>query len=236
MRAADRVRTFDRSVKISLDRFIKEDRPQAFARAATRITEDALRQNESVLGFEPDYERFVDGVRGAPFTAIRFGGRALVRFDVEQGLANQMVEDVYALLIANSPRGPAKDTGKRGPHYADAFIVLADDKRIRPPFVVPPDFQELVLVNPRPYARKIEGVGNLKPLSAQRPNGVVEETMRQARRKWRQFAFAYGFKPVARFYAAGNTTAGARRNRRTSTTAASLTRAASFPAIFISRR
>lgn len=236
-RAPQMIQSFDRSIKLALDKVSDVDRPRLFARAASAATREAADINERTLGYAPKQVRVVDGVIGAPFEAVRPGGKAVVRFEVATGLAAEMVQDVYDRLVRNSPVGPPKDTGKRGPHYRDAFIVLVDDKRLRPPFTdIPDDFDEIVLVNPRPYARKIEGNPGLRPLSSQRPNGVIEETMREARSRWRQFAFSYSYKPVARIFAAGNQTTGARRGRTGSRSVASVTRASSFPAIFISLR
>lgn len=135
------------------------------------------------------FRRWVDGTLGKPLEQAKLV--TLTAFETLQIVIDATIE----ALIAASPYGPEK-----GGHYRDDHWLFVNGQR-RDAFaegvavtVAPTD--QIIIVNARPYARKIEGAArrgasrrDRRPgLSVQAPNGVYEITAREIARRFGHIA------------------------------------------------
>jgi len=178
-----------------------------FYRASTRqmlISETkrltALNQQAIVQAFgsPAEIEQIVDGQQG------RALDQALKYTDTIFHLHTNVVDEALRLLITRSPVGP----GRNG-HYRDAHWLYVNGVR-RDAMLQGGNKVELkrgdkiVIINVKPYARKIEGGAKHKyrarltqrrpGLSSQAPDGVYEVTARDLKNKYDKIAiirFAY---------------------------------------------
>jgi len=154
---------------------------------------------QAAFGHEAPIERFVDGQPNKPLSQVNPAGFTLTRFEL---LTNVVDEAIKALVLA-SPVGPAK-----GGHYRDDHWLFVNGQRrdfgIEGSTVILAANDNVIIVNLRPYSRKIEGgarerfrgrMTNRRPgLSVQAPNGVYEITARDLQRRFGNVAsirFAY---------------------------------------------
>ncbi|MBI1207504.1 MAG: hypothetical protein GC191_09490 [Azospirillum sp.] len=183
--------------------------PEASARLATAARE-ARAEVEADQGVYPT-TLFVDGRQSGSEDQVRPGGTIEYHFQV----VGDVVDAVYRLLVEASPVGPAKAGHYRDDHWlyvnGRRRDASAEGARIE---LVPGD--EVVFLNSRPYARKIEGgfrrihpdpaVSDYKRRrygkkvrragqSVQAPGGVYELVVREARRRFHNWPvdiiFAY---------------------------------------------
>lgn len=114
----------------------------------------AKREHDQVMRTEPrpaSFQRFVDGVEGAPEEAVRLGG--VIVYDYPR--MDLVVAHARQVLFERSPFGRPE-----GGHYRDRHrltlngVEVADVSGFRPG-------DEIAIVNTSPYARKIE-MGTMK--------------------------------------------------------------------------
>lgn len=130
---------------------------------ARQVLGEAKATNARALGSVPPYETFVDGVEGANELSVKPTGRIVYQFE----LVGDLMADAIEMLQQYSP--------VRSGAYANSHEVFADGVQVENPND-PPVAKEYVIMNLRPYARKIEGTirsgGDRPPQSRQAPNGV----------------------------------------------------------------
>lgn len=137
----------------------------------------------------------VDGREGAPLDSAQ----RVIKYRYSYWA--DIIDTVYRMLVETSPVGPAE-----GGHYRDDHMLFVNGQRrdagAEGAEVLIPQSAEVVFINTRPYARKIEGgmrfqnyvyggaghSGSRKTggLSSQAPNGVYEITAKEAQRKFGQ--------------------------------------------------
>lgn len=129
-------------------------------------------------------QTFVDGRQGAVEETARES--IVYRYSYWA----EIIDEVWRMLVEASPVGPAE-----GGHYRDDHWLFVNGHRRDAPTEggavdIPPN-AEVVFVNTRPYARKIEGgmlgvnkAGRRGGLSDQAPNGVYEMTAKAARSRF----------------------------------------------------
>jgi len=139
------------------------------------------------------YRRFVDGVLGKPLEQVSDHGYTLTQFELIQSVVDAAIE---ALILA-SPVGPEKGGHYRDDHWLYVNGARRDFSAERSEVAIGPT-DTVVIVNVRPYARKIEGgsrrrfsgrLTDRRPgLSVQAPNGVYEITAQALRRRFGNIA------------------------------------------------
>jgi hypothetical protein len=94
-----------------------------------------------------------------------------------------VLDEIYRALLGHSPFGPAEHG-----HYQDDHWIYVNGQRRdahgEGMFIDIPRGAEVVFVNARPYARKIEGTPGRPAISAQAPSGVYEITAIAMARKY----------------------------------------------------
>jgi hypothetical protein len=151
------------------------------------VTKSAANQNRILraFGHEAPFERVVDGVLGKPLAQAQ--EVTLTRF----ALFSNIVDVAIRMLMQRSPYGPDKDGHYRDDHWLYVNQIRRDATHEGAVVQIKPG-DNVVIINMRPYARKIEGgatnrfrnrLTNRRPgLSAQAPNGVYEITARDLQR------------------------------------------------------
>lgn len=156
-----------------------------------RLTEDNQRAIRAELGKDASVERYVDGVLGKPVEQVNENGFTLTEFH----MLSAVVDDAFQMLIQASPTGP-----EEGGHYRDDHRLFVNgterDSDIEGNLIEFRPGDVVVIVNTRPYARKIEGgfrhvggskrsMANRRPgLSVQAPDGVYQVTANELRRRY----------------------------------------------------
>ena len=151
---------------------------------------------QRVFGHPAPWERFVDGQSAKPLTQVQES--TLTRFHLQSGI----VDAALRMLMERSPYGPDEGGHYRDDHWLFVNNVRRDATHEGAVVEIKPG-DEVVIINMRPYARKIEGgargrthrLTDRRPgLSVQAPNGVYEITARDLQRKFGTVAiirFAY---------------------------------------------
>jgi hypothetical protein len=154
-----------------------------------RLTYDRTTRNQQaimrVFGHEAPFQRWVDGVLGKPVTQAQ--EVTLTRFS----LFSNIVDVAIRMLMERSPYGPGKDGHYRDDHWLFVNEIRRDATHEGDVVQIKPG-DNVVIINMRPYARKIEGgarhrfsnrLTDRRPgLSVQAPNGVYEITARDLQR------------------------------------------------------
>lgn len=153
-------------------------------RLTNELTEENQRAIAGSFGDQVPIQRFVDGVLGKPLEQVKPDGVTLTEFE----LIGHVVDAVLQELFQVSPYGPEK-----GGHYRDDHWLFVNGQRrdasVEGGAVRIDPTDKVVIINTRPYARKIEGGarrrsgGRASPrrpgLSVQAPDGVYEITARK---------------------------------------------------------
>lgn len=138
--------------------------PQAFSRAiaaeARLMRDELIAQGRA----DPEYDTYVNGVKGAREETIKPGGIILYQFNMLGVAAFVGVTEARALSPAQSG------------DYRRAWMVGVNGRLWRGALEDIPAGSEVMIVNPLPYARKVEmgyKGGGKKFISV--PNGIVEK-------------------------------------------------------------
>jgi hypothetical protein len=119
-------------------------RSKAFGAYAREVIDETDAHNDSAVGRDVTYETFVDGARS---DALETAKSTIV---AEWDLLTDSFEWIEEQLILHSPRGPDVNG-----HYGEVHVFLADGVKADPARP-PPDMEEGIFVNAKPYARKLE--------------------------------------------------------------------------------
>lgn len=138
----------------------------AFARQKLR---EAQAQNRRVLKREPAYRQFVDNVEGRPLEHVRPDGRIVFTFEIGA--------DLVGFILAELQRVSPVDSGD----YRKSHLVFADGREVEPGANLA-GAEEIVLLSPLPYSRKIE-LGLMK----MKLDGTSEVYQQAARAALRRF-------------------------------------------------
>jgi hypothetical protein len=151
---------------------------------------------EQIFGHPAPTQLFVDGQSGKPLSQAEVV--TLTRFE----LHSNVIDAALKMLMERSPYGPDEGGHYRDDHWLFVNNIRRDATREGDMVQINPG-DEAVIINMRPYARKLEGgalsrtnrLTNRRPgLSAQAPNGIYEITARDLQRKFGTVAiirFAY---------------------------------------------
>lgn len=126
--------------------------------------------NRRALGYDPTYDTFVDGRRGAALESVHPNGTILFAFD--------LLDDLFAWIGEQLVLHAPVLTGR----YQRSFRFYADGREINPGAEVPAA-REYYFISSVPYARKIE-----RGHSSQAPNGVFEVVAALARSRFGNLA------------------------------------------------
>jgi len=158
----------------SVARNIRLFRDQALSPAAqsARLAAVAIKARDQAVqsgDAPPHWVTIVDGRQGVPETDVRPDGFILYRFNV-MGLAAR------AALQLCTERSPV-----RSGRYRDSWMVVIDGKPWTQDVTDIPDGASVMIVNPQPYARKID-TGAMKNMSV--PPGIVDAVRKLVQRKF----------------------------------------------------
>jgi hypothetical protein len=142
--------------------FLKEElspeaRKAVMASFAREELGKAQATNRQALGYDPEYETFVDGRRGAALESVNPDGGTIL-------FAFELLDDLFAWIGEQLVLHAPVLSGE----YQRSFRFYADGKEIDPGAPAP-TAREYVFLSAVPYARKIE-----RGHSDQAPNGVFE--------------------------------------------------------------
>ena len=171
------VTTVARSVRLFADQALSPAALSAYlAGEAQRIRDEVI-----AAGDAPNsYRTLVDGREGAPESSVRPDGTIEYKFNL-LGLAV-----IYALTRCIA-RSPVKDG-----NYKRAWQVVVDGKPWPGDIEDIPSDAEVMVVNPLPYARKID-VGGQK-MSV--PPQIIEDARQASRRRYPTLNFARVFVTI----------------------------------------
>lgn len=142
-----RAATFSRSLRLFVDRNLSPDFLRAeMARRAVAARDELIARGEA----PPCWRRYVNGKADAPETSVRLDGTILYRFN----LTSEAAEAALDLCRSTSP--------VRSGRFRDAWVLICDGKTWKKPLKDLPADGTILIVNPMPYARKIE-TGALEP-------------------------------------------------------------------------
>lgn len=130
--------TFDRQLVLATEELEPAKINAALARFARRELAKAI-----AAGASPQYERYVNGVKGAPESAVKAPGPIVYEFINWPIVINAALEE----LKKRSPR--------RSGRYINSFVVLANQEPVTDYSKIPAD-AEVIITNFQPYVRKIE--------------------------------------------------------------------------------
>lgn len=165
---------------------------EAIIRETTRRTAANQARIAQIFGEAAPTRRFVDGVEGKPLEQVAPNGVTLTEFDLYPAIITATWEALYQA----SPVGPGKNGHYRDDHWLFVNGVRRDAATEGDKILVRPG-DDIVFLNAKPYARKIEGgaraktrrMTNRRPgLSVQAPNGVYEVTMMALKRRFGNIA------------------------------------------------
>ena len=159
-------RSVARNIRLFRDQALSPVAQSArLAAVAIQVRDQAVRSGDA----PPHWTTNVDGRQGAPESSVRPDGFILYKFNV-LGLAAK------AALQLCKERSPV-----RSGRYRDSWVVVVDGKPWTTDVADVPDGAEIMIVNPQPYARKID-TGAMKKMSV--PPGIVEAVRQSVQRKF----------------------------------------------------
>lgn len=152
-------------------------RKQIIREMSQKAFGEARAHNRSVLGYAPRESLATDGVEGKLPEEMKVGGRAVLTFGVQDG-GSLLAAFAIAELQKVSPRGRSNSKAE-AERYAANHIVIVDGRVAEPPYLLPQGWNQIIITNVLPYARKIE-----RGLSSQRPDGVYEAIVLPRTKEW----------------------------------------------------
>jgi len=185
-------------IKTIIER-IEVQTKEAIIRETRRRTDENQAAIRAAFGNTAPITRFVDGVEGKALEDVKPNGVTLTEFD----LFSHVITETWNALVLASPYGPDE-----GGHYRDDHWLFVNgtrrDAATEGGKIEIKAGDDIVFVNARPYARKIEGgavsrfrkrLTDRRPgLSVQAPDGVYEITAAALNRRLgnlASFRFAY---------------------------------------------
>lgn len=203
-----------RNIRLFRDQALSPAAQSAYlARVAINARDTAVRRGDA----PPHWTTNVDGRQGAPESSVRPDGFILYRFNV-MGLAAK------AALQLCKERSPV-----RSGRYRDSWVVVVEGKPWSGDVADVPDGKPVMIVNPQPYARKID-TGAMK-MSV--PPGIVEAVRQSIQRKFPTVNAARAFVTVPSGLL-DNAPYILRRNGRAKDRTAG--KAITYPALILTRR
>ena len=207
-------RSVARNIRLFRDQALSPAAQSAYlARVAINARDTAVRRGDA----PPHWTTNVDGRQGAPESSVRPGGFILYRLNV-MGLAAK------AALQLCKERSPV-----RSGRYRDSWVVVVEGKPWTGDVSDVPDGKQVMIVNPQPYARKID-TGAMK-MSV--PPGIVEAVRQSIQRKFPTVNAARAFVTVPSGLL-DNAPYILRRNGRAKDRTAG--KAITYPALILTRR
>jgi hypothetical protein len=175
------------------------DLAAGIARTVQRATWQIAEEEKARAGFDSSAVVVTDGVRGKSIQDVKPFGKIV--FVADTSIADAVLW-ALAKLIAISPVGPAE-----GGHYKDDHVVMINgvavvgNIRVALSNLAPGD--RVQIVNPRIYARKLEGAtasrrtgrSRRKASSRQAPNGIYRVVLRLLVQRYSKSMF-FDFKYV----------------------------------------
>lgn len=134
--------------------------------------------NRRAIGNVPNYETYVDGLKGGTEDAVKPEGTIVYEFN----LIEEVIDWIQEQLLLHSPI--------RSGRYRRSHVLFADGEEVQFGAVIPPA-QRYVFVNSQPYARRIE-----RGWSSQAPEGVFETVADLAQRKSNLATIRFGFESL----------------------------------------
>jgi len=159
-------RSVARNIRLFRDQALSPAAQSArLAAVAIKARDQAVRSGDA----PPHWVTIVDGRQGAPETSVQPDGFILYKFNV-MGLAAQ------AALQLCKERSPV-----RSGRYRDSWMVVVDGRPWTEDVADIPEGVSVMIVNPQPYARKID-TGAMKNMSV--PPGIVDAVRKLVQRKF----------------------------------------------------
>lgn len=173
----DRISPLQRDIELLVQETMSPEAQATYLREhAEQEHKRALAQNEASLGYRPDHDLFVDGVKQAAIGRLTVSSKVVFEYH----LLVDVIEFVDGLLQLHSPVLSGT--------YQASHIWFADDKEFDINNV--PPAEQYVVINAQPYARKIE-----RGLSRMAPDGVYEGVSILAKRRYGNVAYVgYGYR------------------------------------------
>ncbi|OAG72934.1 hypothetical protein A0J51_01546 [Gluconobacter japonicus] len=172
-------RSVARNIRLLRDQALSPAAQSAYlARVAINARDTAVRRGDA----PPHWTTNVDGRQGAPESSVRPDGFILYKFNV-MGLAAK------AALQLCKERSPV-----RSGIFRDSWIVVVDGQLWKEDISTVPDRSKIVIINPQPYARKID-TGAMKRMSV--PPGIVEAVRQAVQRQFPTVTAARAFMSIS---------------------------------------
>ncbi|MFC7611629.1 hypothetical protein [Teichococcus aestuarii] len=137
-------KAFQRTTEVFISRHAS---PQEQSRILAETARKGVAELVASRRASPQYDRFVDGIRGAPEVTVRPGGVIAYQFQY----MGEIAAFAWAFLRQRAPR----KTGT----YQDSFWFSVDGRLISPRSFDPAKVEgakELIIFNRQPYARKVD--------------------------------------------------------------------------------
>jgi hypothetical protein len=165
-----RVEPLAKDIQVLIDESLSpKARSAALAGFARGELSKAQEINRQVLGRIPSHETWVDGRKGAALESVRPNhGRIIFEFD----LTEDIFDWIHIQLVGHSPIGP-----EAGGHYFEDHKFYADGREYDPLGVIP-TATEYVMINIRPYARRLERRYGIYQAVAKLANSRVGKALR----------------------------------------------------------
>jgi hypothetical protein len=154
-----------RNLAVQIDAQNKKEAPRLLAAAALAERNRVLREEAQRGGVAPAFTDFVDGRRGAAYQTVAPDG--VIR--IQYGYAREVALQALKLLSLRSP--------VLSGDYLKSFVILVNGSAVAGPFAIPAQFDECLIINTQPYARRLELGKNRdgEPFVVQKDPRIVEE-------------------------------------------------------------
>lgn len=154
-----------RNLAVQINEQSKKEAPRLLAAAALAERNRVLREEAQRGGIAPTFTDFVEGRKGAAYQTVSPDG--VIR--IQYGYAREVAMQALKLLMLRSP----VLTGE----YLKSFVILVNGAEVSGPFAIPAQFDECLIINTRPYARRLE-IGKKRdgtPFVVRKDPKIVEE-------------------------------------------------------------
>ncbi|MFC4169604.1 hypothetical protein [Teichococcus aestuarii] len=166
-------KAFQRTTEVFISRHAS---PQEQSRILAETARKGVAELVASRRASPQYDRFVDGIRGAPEVTVRPGGVIAYQFQY----MGEIAAFAWAFLRQRAPR----KTGT----YQDSFWFSVDGRLISPRSFDPAKVEgakELIIFNRQPYARKVDvQLVGARRLRFSVPAGIMDDAAAAVRRRF----------------------------------------------------